>query len=162
MLYRVKLSRNVIWYFSWSLDLVWSEFEVKTLGIIFLAYKSYSGPVRLFSILSYYHPSASWSGARSESSVLETLNYEWMVDGYLVWKESCDRIFDGNEQILWEQIRRFARRSLLKSCVIANFTVSNRFLTFLLFSPPRGMGPPWRHLTGQSRRGINRWWKWTW
>ena len=46
MLYRRKLSRNLIWYFSWSPDLVWSDFEVKTLEVIFQAYKSDSGPVR--------------------------------------------------------------------------------------------------------------------
>ena len=46
MLYRVQLSRNLKWYFSWSPDLVWSDFEVKTLEVIFQAYKSDSGPVR--------------------------------------------------------------------------------------------------------------------
>ena len=46
MSYRVKLSRNLIWCLPWSLGLVWSEFEVKTLEIIFLAYKLHSGPVR--------------------------------------------------------------------------------------------------------------------
>ena len=55
MLYKVRRSKNLKWHFSWSLDLVWPEFEVKSLGVIFLAYKSDPGSVCTYMIVHTWY-----------------------------------------------------------------------------------------------------------